>query len=79
MGVLAQHIGLPDEETQKLILLSLMHFSDLDDTARFYVISSHKLIPKIVKYIGHDNPQMSLYAVQAAGNLALGDKKITLV
>jgi hypothetical protein len=76
---LGQLIGYPDEETQKLVMSSLMYFSGLDDYSRFHVIRSQQLIPKIVKMIEHKNQQISFSALKTVGNLATGDKVIILV
>ena len=79
MGVFSQAIVMTDEETQKYTLLSLVGFSGLDDYARFDVISSCQLIPKIVNFLSHENSDLILSALKICGNLSQGHSKITTV
>lgn len=78
-GCLSQLIALHDQDTQKQVLISLSCFSDLDDYARFDVIYASQLIPKIVRFIGNENPHITHYALKTAGNLSQGHARITLV
>jgi len=78
--ILSQLIVYPDKECQKYVLHSLFNFSELkQDFARFDVLRAMKLFPKIVGFIGNNDPQLALPALKIAGNATHGGGHIILV
>ena len=79
IAALAQLIVHPDEEIQRITLEGLYNFSCLQDTVKHAVIHAHKLIPKIVSFIDHQDLDIKFFALKTAGNLSLADTRITNV
>jgi len=79
IAALAKLIVYPDEEIQRITLLSLYYFCCLEDRTKHYVIRDYKLIPKIVSFIDHQDLDIKVLALKIAGRLSNADAKMTNV